>query len=76
MHHFKDIHESNTIISLNYLFTSLGDILSVTIASNGSFIVSSSADKSIKILDFRAKQVLHHFDKAHVGIVTSCLLSK
>ena len=68
MHHFQGMHEGSTILALNNLLILLDGILSVAIAGNGSFIVSGSADKSIKILSLRTKQDLHHFKDAHMGI--------
>jgi len=39
------------------------------------FIVSGSADKSIKVLNLETKQLVHHFPNAHEGQVNSVAVS-
>lgn len=43
----------------------LGSITSVVVTSEKNFIVSGSADSSIKVFKFETKELVHHFQGAH-----------
>jgi len=38
------------------------------LTSDDKYVITGSADKSIKIIDFETKQEVHHFVDAHQGI--------
>ncbi len=34
---------------------------------DNKFIISGSSDKSIKVFDFETRELVHKFEKAHLG---------
>ncbi len=67
VYHFENAHESKTVIPLNYNSNFLDTVNSVAISTDNRYIISGSADKSIKIFDLESKTKLSHLKNAHNG---------
>ena len=63
VHHFENAHESREIY-VDYKFTFLDWINSLTVTSDNRYLISGSGDKSIKVFDLQTKQQVHHFESA------------
>ena len=76
LYHFSDTHSGTIYLSLVYMHTHflIDTITSVAIPADGRFIVSGSADNSIKVLDMHTKEQLHHFSDAHFSTISFSIL--
>ena len=72
LHHFADAHRGTIIFFFLlpcYSSSFIGAVRLVAVSSDNRFIVSGSSDKSIKVLDLKTKEELHHFADAHKGTI-------
>ncbi len=69
VHHFENAHQGKYPLLRQDLFLilCLDAVRSVAVTSNNKFIVSGSADKSIKVYNIETQQLIHHFENVHQG---------
>lgn len=65
------VNKQCILLVLTRLFVFQDTVFSIMISGNNKYLVSGSSDCSMKLFDFENKSLVHTFDNAHRGSLTS-----
>ena len=66
--HIKEAHQGIDIERIPTYYFNIEGVKAIAMTSDMKYLVTGSADKSIKIFDFASKQPVHHFKDVHERI--------